>query len=232
MFCLVPLALVVVVAFYEVNIPVKTAFRAIWKPEKSEKSLQFEMRIGWEWWYLWAKVTTDHSPRWLPDIYTESLPTSQYMFKVSTWNHFRCPSDCTKQSGEHFHTVTVTIYCELLPCLDSIYGPVWIAGQIPTLNSNHLHPKLWEKKGNWRKRQIIILGNPAKTAKGRLLVPIERVLQHTTQGGRGLGKWQRSNALVQLLSRWNTHYRVSNDAEWKSLTEDGRYYRLQTIFFN
>ena len=112
------------------------------------------MRIGWEWWYLWAKVTTDHSPRWLPDIYTESLPTSQYNFKVSTWNHFRCP---TKQSGEHFHTVTVTIYCELLPCLDSIYGLVWIAGQIPTLNSNHLHPKLWEKKGNWRKRQMIIL---------------------------------------------------------------------------
>ena len=115
------------------------------------------MRIGWEWWYLWAKVTTDHSPRWLPDIYTESLPTSQYTFKVSTWNHFRCPSDCIQQSGEHFHTVTVTIYCELLPCLDSIYGPVWIAGQIPTLNSNHLHPKLWEKKGNWRKRQMIIL---------------------------------------------------------------------------
>ena len=114
------------------------------------------MRIGWEWWYLWAKVTTDHSPRWLPDIYTESLPTSQYTFKVSTWNHFRCPSDCTKQSGEHFHTVTVTIYCELLPCLDSIYGPVWIAGQIPTLNSNHLHPKLWEKKGNWG---IILLAN-------------------------------------------------------------------------
>ena len=53
--------------------------------------------------------------------------------------------------------MTVTIYCELLPCLDSIYGPVWIAGQIPTLNSNHLHPKLWETKGNWRKRQMIIL---------------------------------------------------------------------------
>ena len=115
------------------------------------------MRIGWEWWYLWAKVTTDHSPRWLPDIYTESLPTSQYTFKVSTWNHFRCPSDCIKQSGEHFHTVTLTIYCELLPCLDSIYGPVWIAGQIPTLNSNHFHPKLSEKKGNWRKRQMIFL---------------------------------------------------------------------------
>ena len=104
------------------------------------------MRIGWEWWYLWAKVTTDHSPRWLPDIYTESLPTSQYTFIVSTWNHFRCPSDCTKQSGEHFHTVTVTIYCELLPCLDSIYGLVWIAGQIPTLNSNHLHRHCMEKQ--------------------------------------------------------------------------------------
>ena len=37
MFCLVPLALVV--AFYEVNIPVKTAFRAIWKPEKTESKV-------------------------------------------------------------------------------------------------------------------------------------------------------------------------------------------------
>ena len=40
MFCLVflvPLALAV--AFYEVNIPVITAFRAIWKPEKSEKKV-------------------------------------------------------------------------------------------------------------------------------------------------------------------------------------------------
>ena len=77
----------------------------------------------WEWWYLWSKVTTDHSPRWLLDIYTASLLTiSQYT-----------PQSALLRSATILH-----LHCKL-PCLDSIYGLVWITGQIPTLNSNHLH---------------------------------------------------------------------------------------------
>ena len=91
----------------------------------------------WEWWYLWSKVTTDHSPRWLLDIYTaSSLTTSQYT-----------PQSALLRSATILH-----LHCKL-PCLDSIYGLVWISGQIPTLNSNHLHFQQLKKTDTTLKQQ-------------------------------------------------------------------------------
>ena len=91
----------------------------------------------WEWWYLWSKVTTDHSPRWLLDIYTaSSLSTSQY---TSKWHSELLHSLLHSElHSVHLSILHSYLHCKL-PCLDSIYGLVWITGQIPTLNSNHLH---------------------------------------------------------------------------------------------